>query len=269
MLALRSSTMKRLALLSLPLIIFLTSCAAAFPFDGVVGNGNVSTFPIATSSFTTVKNFSSAAVYLSRGNSAGVSVTIDSNVFEYLDVRAENGVLIISLKPGKSIMRTTKFSVDAVLPVLEEIAVYGSGNIKAVSNFSGKDLRVSINGSGSISGSFDYDTLNAVVGGSGSIGATCNANYVDAKIAGSGDIVLKGRAYDTVGYVGGSGCIVGDGFRTESARVSIFGSGSTTLRIEDEIRAVIGGSGSVLYYGTPRLVDIQDNGSGSVRRIGN
>jgi hypothetical protein len=261
--------MKRLTFFALPIVLLFSSCVVAFPFDGVVGNGNVSTFAIPTGSFTAVKNLTSATVFISKGNSAGASVTIDANVVELLDIRAENGVLIISLKPGKSIMRTTKFTVDAVLPILEEIEVHSSGNIKGISNFSGRDLKLSINGSGSISGVFDYERIYARINGSGSIGATCNANLVDAKIAGSGDIVLKGRAYDTIGYVGGSGCIVGNSYTTGSARVSIFGSGSTTLRIDNEVHAIIGGSGSVLYYGAPRIVEVQDNGSGSLRKIGN
>lgn len=259
--------MKRLSLLSLPLVFLFASCVAVFPFDGLVGNGNVATYPLALAHYDSIKNYSSAKVVVSRGSQAGASVTIDANLLEALDIRVESNTLVVSLKPGKSIMRYSKFVVDAVAPALAELGTYGSGPITCTDNFTGSSLRLSTNGSGNLSGAFDYDEIEASIGGSGSIGATCVATSLKASVLGSGDIVLKGGAKDITARIGGSGSVMGDGFRAETADFSILGAGSISCRVSDRLKAMIGGLGNINYYGSP-WVESWDSGSGSVRRVG-
>ncbi|TXT41720.1 MAG: hypothetical protein FD137_2664 [Spirochaetes bacterium] len=259
--------MKRLSLLALPLVFLFASCVAVFPFDGLVGNGKVATYPLNLSHFDAIRNYSSAKVVVARGSSPGASVTIDSNLLEALDIRVESNTLIVSLKPGKSIVRYSKFVVDAVTPALAELGTYGSGPISCADNFSGTRMRLSTNGSGNLSGAFDYYEIEAAIGGSGSIGATCIATTLKATVVGSGDIVLKGGAKDITARIGGSGSVLGEGFRAETADLSIYGSGSISCRVSDRLSAAIGGSGNINYYGNP-WVESRDNGSGSVRRLG-
>jgi hypothetical protein len=259
--------MKRLSLLAIPLVFLFTSCVAVFPFDGLVGNGNVATYPLTLTHYDSIRNYSSAKVVVSKGSQAGASVTIDSNLLEVLDIRVESNTLIVSLKPGKSIMRYSKFVVDAVAPTVAELSTYGSGPITCADNFSGARLRLSTNGSGNLSGAFDYDEIETTIGGSGSIGATCIATTLKALVVGSGDIVLKGGAKDITARIGGSGSVLGESFRAETADFSIYGSGSINCRVSDRLNAAIGGSGNINYYGNP-WVESRDNGSGSVRRIG-
>ncbi len=258
--------MKRI-LLGLPLVFLASSCMASFPHGVVAGDGNVVTVPLSLPHFRAVKNFTSGAVTLSRGGSAGASVTIDRNLLEVLDIRVEDGILLVAVKPGTSVLRTTRFVVDAVLPELDAAGIYGSGSVSVEDGFAGANIDLSIHGSGGLSGRFGYDSVGIVVAGSGSVEAACEADSVHVRIAGSGGVEITGSADDFRGEISASGAVAGGGFTAKHADISVNGSGSATLRVEDSLRATIRGSGSVLYRGSP-VVDVRDSGSGSVRRVG-
>ncbi|MHB0897672.1 MAG: head GIN domain-containing protein [Spirochaetales bacterium] len=239
--------MKRVSLIIFPLILITSSCVLAFPFDGIVGNGKVITAALPVAGFSAVRNMTSAKVLVNRGASASAKATVDENILEALDIHVDNGVLIISTRPGKSIYHATEFAVHVTLASLSELGVYGSGDILVSDRFSGHAIQLSILGSGDISGSFDYDELAASIMGSGEIRLAGISDYFKGTIAGSGDIH-------------------GDSLTAARAIATINGSGSCTLRVNEALDARIYGSGSVYYYGSPMVSQI-DAGSGSLRQL--
>lgn len=240
--------MKRISLIILPFILIASSCVLAFPFDGFAGNGKVVTRVLPATGFSAVRNMTSAKVLINRGAGASAKVTVDENILEALDIRVENGTLIVATKPGKSIYHYTQFTVNATLASLTEAGIYGSGDILVSDRFSGNRVQLSILGSGDISGTFDYAELSA-------------------SIMGSGDIDIAGAADRFSGTIAGSGDIHGDSFSAKGAAATINGSGSCTIRVDEALEARIYGSGSVYYYGSPAISQI-DAGSGSLRQLG-
>lgn len=239
--------MKRTIFLVLPLMFFVSSCVAFFPLDGIVGNGKIVTTPLAVSGFTSVKNCTSATVYIVRGTRASATLTTDENIHEALDIHVENGALVISTRQGKNIFRYSRFTVRVTLPSLDSVSVYGSGDIVVSDKFYGQSLALMIQGSGDISGAFDYDKIQTT-------------------IMGSGDIKIVGASKWFSGNITGSGGISADGLEADRADVSIKGSGSCVLRVSESLNAKIYGSGSVYYYGSPS-VSQSDAGSGSIKQL--
>ena len=88
-----------------------------------------------------------------------------------------------------------------------------------------------------------------------------DAEDIQARIEGSGRINMVGSAEDLRATIAGSGDIKADGFAADRASVSIYGSGSCTLRVDDSLDARIYGSGSIYYYGSPSISSV-DAGSG-------
>lgn len=240
--------MKRLSIVILPFFLLATSCVAVFPFDGIVGNGKVITSSLDARNFQAIQNFSSAKVTVRKGQVAMATVTVDENVLEALDIKVENGSLNIATKPGRSILRYTTFKVTVTMPVVEGIGIFGSGNVSVSDRFDADELKLGIHGSGSINGTFDAEDLEAYIGGSGGID-------------------LAGSAVNLVATIAGSGNISADSLSAEKAIVSIYGSGSTSVRVEDSLDAKIYGSGSINYYGSPARLTTVDAGSGHLRQI--
>jgi hypothetical protein len=67
--------------------------------------------------------------------------------------------------------------------------------------------------------------------------------------------------------IGGSGDVDLGHVQTNSASVTIAGSGEATVWPRNELSATIAGSGDVNYYGDPQ-VSKSTVGSGGVRRMG-
>ena len=240
--------MKRTVFLTILLVMLASSCVIAITPGDFIGNGKVITTSIPVSGYTAVKNMTSAQIRLQQDSARSAKVTIDENLLELLDIHVENGTLVISLIPGKSLYRYSKFTVDVTLPSLTGLGVYGSGEIATSNSFDGRSIALTIAGSGDIEGNFDYDE-------------------VAASIMGSGSIRIDGSAERFEGSIGGSGSIQARNFITEDAAVSVKGSGSVTLKVLSALDVKVFGSGSVYYYGSPRI-SIIDAGSGRLVQLG-
>lgn len=241
-------SMKRTLVFITLLVVLASSCVIAVTPGNYVGNGKVITTSLPVSGYTAVKNMSSAHIRLHQDLTRSVKVTIDENLLEFLDIHVENGTLVVALLPGKSLYRYTKFTVDVSMPSLTGLGIYGSGEIALVNDFSGRSIALTIAGSGDIEGELEYDE-------------------VKASIMGSGSIRINGSAESFEGSIGGSGSIQARSFSAEDAELSIRGSGSMTLKVESSLDARIFGSGSIYYYGNPR-VSIVDAGSGRLVQLG-
>jgi Putative auto-transporter adhesin, head GIN domain len=115
--------------------------------------------------------------------------------------------------------------VMITLPTLTGVEVDGSGNISTVGNFTFNDLSLIVDGSSNFSLAGSCKTLTAKIYGSGSI-----------------------HAFD---------------MPTETANVSVSGSGALKLNVLRTLDVAISGSGDVMYKGDPSVTS-RITGSGRV-----
>jgi hypothetical protein len=180
-------------LASLPVLFFCASCVLVFPFDGLMGNGDVVSRNLNLSSFDSIKNHTSATVIISRGNQSSIAITVDENLLEALDVRVDFGTLVIATKLGKNILSSTRFVVEVTLPTLNELKAYGSGSISCEDDFYGRELELSSSGSADITGTFNYEEIHVSIVGSEDINYYGNP-YLDYRSSGSGLIAPSLRS---------------------------------------------------------------------------
>ena len=184
---------------------------------------------------------------VSQDSKYAFELTADANIFDYIDVRVEDGVLTVDVTKGARI-KSMKGKAVLFLPKIKEIEAAGSGDIvlseckipAAVSRFN--------------------------VSGSGSISADIEAETVLAEISGSGDILLRGKAENLKCSVSGSGGIQAFDLPAVNVDCTIAGSGSIEVNAQKMLAAKIAGSGSVLYRNTPE-VRMNISGSGRCRRV--
>jgi len=260
--------MKRLAILLIAIALSSSSCVTIIPFfNGLAGDGDIVITPLNLNSFTEVDNRSSADIFISKGSSYSVTLTVDRNILDVLDIRVEGDELIVDIKPGYSIYRTTEFRLDIEMPALEKASIAGSGEMRILDSFTGDRLVLSIAGSGDMTGSFEYEEIKATIAGSGNITMNTMVEEMECRIVGSGDIELEGEADILTSAITGSGNIRAKDFECEDVELNIAGSGSAIVSVEDTLDVVITGSGSVYYYGRP-YIHYTDTGSGSIQNWG-
>lgn len=165
-----------------------------------------------------------------------------------LEATVENGRLTIRPKSGFNWgnwrrLASAKFFVT--LPELREITIAGSGILR-IDRIEGESFAGTVGGSGEIViGEMKVEEASLTVNGSGTLTAAGTANRARLSLAGSGDIRARR-------------------LHSETASVSVFGSGDAALTVSDDAQVSITGSGDVDISG-PGRCSVTRVGSGDVR----
>ncbi|MEQ1558280.1 MAG: head GIN domain-containing protein [Methyloglobulus sp.] len=85
------------------------------------------------------------------------------------------------------------------------------------------------------------------------------------ELNGSGNVVANGRAGEVIVKIDGSGDVNAKNLISQKADVSINGSGNLALTTSQYLKTNLVGSGDVTYYGHPKQVEKQMNGSGEIK----
>ncbi|WP_190300307.1 head GIN domain-containing protein [Rufibacter hautae] len=194
-----------------------------------------------------------ANVILRQGGTQSVKVEGDKDQLADLETEVKNGRLSIKRKDEDrnwnwSSSGNDRVTIYITVPQVDHLAVSGSGKIKGEGTFKAKSLDLAVSGSGGIQ-------LNA------------NVENLSSRISGSGSVELKGEGQESTISVSGSGSMKGYEFKTNSAQVSISGSGSCEINATSSLKSSISGSGRVSYEGSPS-VDSRVSGSGTVKKRG-
>ncbi len=188
-------------------------------------------------------------VELRIGNSESVTIEADDNLLPLVETVVEGGTL--KIRPNKRNLNLQSKSIRIVVQArsIERLSLGGSGSIDA-DPLRARKLDVDLGGSGSINLQGVESDVLAVSRGRQRRpeGRAGHDRQTDRSIGGSGDVDL-GRV------------------QTNSASVTIAGSGEATVWPRNELSATIAGSGDVNYYGDPQ-VSKSTVGSGGVRRMG-
>lgn len=216
----------------------------------VRGDGNVITRDMEVEFFHAVSLSLPATVKYSESDSFSCSVQVDSNLMEHLDIRVDDGRLILAAKQ-KVNLRPTRLIIEIGAPTLDRVHLAGSGSLQVGTDFSSPVLDLDIAGSGRM-----------VFSGASAI------RDLDISIAGSGDLCFKDLTSDSVDVsVAGSGDLrVEEGY-IKGMNISVAGSGAVkTLCRMDTMTYSIAGSGLIQYVGD---VDVSGRtaGSGKIKRI--
>lgn len=216
----------------------------------VSGSGTIESETRAVSDFRAVTLTGSGAVTIQQGDAYSLVVEADDNILPLIETEVNGDTLHIGFRAGTNMVnpsRTIQYRITA--PNVDEITISGSGTVRA-------DTIVAERFSATISGSGELE-IDALTVADLRIG-----------VSGSGDVQVAGAAQTQQIRVSGSGAYVAGDLASESAEMTITGSGDATVWVAERLDVSVSGSGNVAYYGSPS-VDQQTSGSGRVRSLGN
>jgi hypothetical protein len=186
-------------------------------------------------------------VVITRGDTYSVRSEGSPEALGQLEVVVDDGELTIRPKDQFRVNWPTLSSATfyVTVPRLERVSQAGSGDV-SVDRIEGDEFEGTIAGRGKL-------TI-----------ADMQVDEADFRIGGSGNVVAAGTAREASVSIGGSGRVQAGGLRSETATVSVFGSGDVALTVEDEAQVSIAGSGDVDISG-PARCSVSRMGSGNVR----
>jgi hypothetical protein len=261
--------MKRVFLFFPLIVLALVSlaCQVAIP-NVVTGSGTLDTETREVSNFDAISLENMGDVYITIGDSEGLTVEAEDNLLPLLTSEVENGTLKLDVVRGRNIDPTKPITYNLTVKELSSITLAGSGNINSVPLRADR-MTVMLAGSGNIQLEGVTTTDFSVnIAGSGNFRLDeIISEHIDASINGSGDIQIAGESTSQALDINGSGNYLAGDLQSERIDIKINGSGDVTVWVMEHMNASVNGSGNISYYGRP-TINHTDNGSGILRSLG-
>lgn len=214
--------------------------------DCVKGTGETVKKSLTVAPIHGIEITGSLDVELTQAPAQSVEVEGQANVAELVQTTVTDGIWKINT--SKCYSTDKPFVVRIAVPMIDRVAVMGSGDVTCKNQFGGDRLDIEVQGSGDVAVNF-------------------NGKTVDAQVQGSGDIKLNGECQELVAGVQGSGDVKAVELKSQRALATVTGSGDISVSVSESINASVTGSGSVKYKGKPTDVKQNVTGSGDVVEI--
>jgi hypothetical protein len=153
---------------------------------------------------------------------------------------------------------------ELTLPNLNEFISQGVGSTE-VNGFEGDDIRLALDGAGSVTITSRYKRIEARLGGVGSMTLNSgDSERVDVHMRGAGSIAIKGQSKLLRARLGGVGSLDAQELRAESVDLEMAGLGGATVYATTSATLKLSGLGSATVYGKPANRRSTAHGLGSV-----
>ena len=213
----------------------------------VQGRGEMVSFTVDTEDFSSVSIDGIYAVIYRHSGTASLRVEIQENLFEYMRISAEGGTLRISSEAAFNTSNENRPRLYIYAPELESVSLGGAVHAGNWDNISRERLVINLSGASQANIEVDVEEL-----------------YIN--ISGASNNTFSGRAGRADIRASGAVNISAEQLLTRDAAVNISGVGIVTIACSETLNAVISGSGSLRYIGSPHVIS-NISGVGTIRQI--
>ena len=153
---------------------------------------------------------------------------------------------------------------ELTLPNLNELVSNGVGATD-IDGFTGNEVKLSLDGAGSINVNSNYRNVVARLGGVGSMTLNSgNTDQVDLKLRGAGHIAINGNSKLLRANLGGVGSLDARKLQADAVELDMSGLGGATVYAKTSANLKLSGLGSATVYGKPGNRTADSRGLGSV-----
>lgn len=169
----------------------------------------------------------SSDIKVLQGEDFLVTVHANEEVFDHLNYRVENGVLMLETIDKVNIV-AEEFDITVALPQLTHFTVNGAADADMNGYTSSEDLAVLVNGAGEIAfGTVAVPNLSVTVNGAGDIDLTnIEVESLKVDVHGAGDVTVSGKAHQAQFNVSGVGDIDATGLDCDDVHTAKSGVAS-------------------------------------------
>jgi hypothetical protein len=254
-----------LALAVAGLALGATGCIeVALGNKAVDGSSVLETREFDFTGFSRVEVHSAFRVDVTRAAEHSVSVTIDDNLFEYLDVSLKGDTLMIRMKSFHN-YRNATLKASVGLPELSSLALSGAVRGEVSGFETDGALRITTSGASTLQMS-GIEAGEAEVYASGASRVVGEMDVITARfnISGASTVDLQGSASEsTIGGSGASTARLGK-FTTATSSVRLSGASNGTVDVTGALDVHISGASRLTYRGNPRLGDVDVSGASTM-----
>ncbi len=221
--------------------------AAVVDVDGVHvrGSGNVITKEMVFADFSEIEIRNAFTVDVTYGETFGVAITADDNLFDYVEVYQQGRTLFIGTK--RATFGNATWRAQVTLPSLERLDLAGASRA-------------------TVAGFRNQEEMGFEVSGASKLAGRCEAQAVTVDVSGAGAVELGGSA-ETLDLEasGASAAGLGD-LVVDRAEAVISGASRATVNVKSLLDANLSGASTLFYVGNPTLGNVSTSGASSLKR---
>jgi hypothetical protein len=234
---------------ALALMPGLAACDEDDEASALRGSGNIVTEEMEFADFTAVEAANAFVVDITRSDSFNVTLRVDDNILDLLDVSKAGDTLRIRLKPRASLTNAT-LEASVTMPELDSLKLSGASKVR-------------------LSGFVSTDRIDVEASGASTLDGDLEAGSVDLEVSGASRVALEGSAGElSISGSGASTLDLGD-FVIDKAEVDLSGASEATVNVGERIDPVdVSGASRLRYVGDPALGDVTTSGGGTVDKVG-
>jgi len=208
------------------------------------GRGKIVTESRTLAEFDEIEIEGQAEVILVQGLEPSLTLSIDSNLLEYVKTEVSGSKL--KIYESKCIEEISEFKIYITAKNLSELTVSGSVKMACDSVFRTDKLIIETDNSGNINLNMDLEDLEVIT-------------------KGSGLLKLVGRSANFNINLKGAGAIEAFDLQAKNIDANIKGAGTCEVSVSEKLFGEVSGSGKLFYKGNPKKVQTNNTGTGIIQ----
>ena len=234
--------------------------------EGVQGSPNLTIKEFDFSDFTNIEVGYAFVVDVTRSDTYGVTITLNENLFEYLDISQSGKTLRIRMKSHYSYQRVTR-QASITLPALRSLELSGASRGEVAGFETTDDMGFDVSGASNLT-LVDLKAGNTSIDVSGASRLTGSIEIMegDFDISGASTVELEGKGTNVRLEVSGASTARLERFPIEIADTHVSGASNATVEVSDSLDIDISGASRLYYNGGAVLGSVQVSGASTLSR---
>ncbi len=257
------------AITSIALVTVLT-IGTLFTGCTTGGLGNIVTEEKDFADFTYVSVEGIFDVKIDRSDLFSITVSADSNLFDYIAVTKEGQTLRIYLNPRHTFtdftlpVRTLKAIIT--MPELHGLNLSGASKGTVNGFKSTQDFSLNVSGASSLSiKGMEAGDAAFEVSGASKVSGAMNCKDADFEVSGASKVELDGSAKNAILNISGDSKANLVDFQLEDANVNLSGASEATVHAKGKLDAVLSAASSLYFLGNPTMGNINVSGASTIK----
>lgn len=214
--------------------------------SAITGSGTLVTQAYDFTDFSEVELGNAFEATITPGDAYAISVTVDDNLVDSLQVEQTGNTLRISLEPARMVTRAT-MRAEITMPALTRLEASGASQAQLNGFSSDADFTGHASGASRIHGDLAAGNL-----------------ALDA--SGASTISLAGTAADVRANASGASTIDLEEMTVVNADVEASGASNVTVNASGQLDAQASGASNVSYLGAPTMGNIETSGGSNINQ---
>jgi len=248
-------------------LLVTTGCIRIVPGgEGVTGSSTLVTKEFDFTGFTDIEVGNAFEVDVTRSDTYSVKITLNENLFDYLDVSLSGRTLQIRMKSHYTFFRATR-QASITLPDLRALDVSGASRGEVTGFDTAGTMYLEVSEASNLALT-DLTAGEVRLGVSGASRTTGSIDAGDAyfEISGASTVELEGSATDAELEISGASTARLERFPMETARVDASGASNATVEVSDRLNIEVSGASRLVYSGDAVLGSVHVSGGSTLSR---